>query len=195
MHEWADGDPTTVQHDGQMRRVGLHQRTHRGRIDHVGGDEDGDGIHRRFMHQVHPGLAETARDLVGGRDHRRTECAHGDGWRRGRCRLLQGRREGRDERPRAVDGAAERRRHGVECRVGQAALEFLDHPLLPLVGMIEDRHLVGAELQAVGRPPERRMSGVEMQHPPIVRPPRPRRVTIHRRCPRGGENARLWRSR
>jgi len=132
-----------------MRNIGLHQGAHGGRVDHVSRDEDGDGIHRGFVHELEARLTQTEGYLVR-RGHRGgPERSQHHRWGGHGVRRLERRGERGHQRARPLDRAAQGRRDGVECRVGQAPLELLDHPLLPTIGMLEHRDLVGTELQAV----------------------------------------------
>jgi len=111
--------------------------------------EHGDGICRRLAQDLQTRFTKTVGDRMRRRDRCRADRAHRDRRRGGPVRGLERGGECAHELVCPFDRAAQRGGDGVERRVGQSALELLDHPLLPAVRMLQHGDLVGAELQAV----------------------------------------------
>jgi len=182
LYEGSDGDTRAVQYDRKVWRVGGHQWTSGRRGDHVCRHQEHSRTPAGVFSELHAGIAQSSRYLVRGGEHSGSEGLDHHGRRRGRWWQLKGRSEPIDEGTGAVGASAEGQSDRVECRIGQTPLELLDHPLLPLIRMIEDGDGVGAELKAVRGAPQRGMSGIEVQHPPIVRRSQRRWCAFHRRC-------------
>ncbi|PZU30980.1 MAG: hypothetical protein DI577_06465 [Microbacterium sp.] len=173
-HERSHGDAIPGEFDRQMRDVGGHEGGGSPRLDDPVGDEDERATRvgllqrptcrpRRLDARRPPRAGE--RFGLGEADVRRHLHVHGDRLRGcGRQRARDVRDECRGIRCRC----SERRRERPQHRIGDAAGERIEQPLLPRCDLVDHDGAVSPELHGGFGAPQRRAGGGESQHAPIL---------------------------
>ncbi|GAA2012184.1 hypothetical protein GCM10009739_25710 [Microbacterium ulmi] len=186
--ERAELDRVAREHDGQVHGVSRHQRGGAPRLDEMvreHHDRSVVGIVRPsdvepcLAPDVEAGVGHGLRERVGRGCREPVGRLHDDAPSAPCARHLERAGDPLHEPLARPGGSAEGRRDGFERGIRDALLELADEPLLPRLGLDHDRDGIDAELERRRGAPERRMSGVESRHAPIMEPPRAVGRVVH----------------